>query len=283
MPAAKVKETFLKWPGNKTGLLPHILPKLPGGRRLVEPFVGSAAVTLASHGYKQYVLTDLNCHLINLYDVILDRGEEFIREARSYFRPHYNTEDAYYSFRRSFNEARLSELERACLFLYFNKHGWHGLCRFNAKGEFNVPYGHYDSAYFPEDELRKLIERRDQIFVNCQDFEYTLATCGAGDVVYCDPPYVPLTKTASFTAYTAGGFGHADQVRLVQFAQQAAERGAYVVISNHNTPLTQELYASATIHELRVRRQMAQKSEHRVDAPELLAVYAPQKHVVYSV
>jgi len=274
MPATKVKETFLKWPGNKTELLPHILPKLRKGNRLVEPFAGSAAVTLASHGYKRHVLTDLNGDLINLYEMILEMGEAFIREARSYFTPHYNTEDHYYGFRRAFNEDRLSDLERACLFLYFNKHGWHGMCRYNAKGEFNVPYGFYTSTYFPEAEMRKLIGLKDRLFVHCVDFEYTLANCGAGDVVYCDPPYVPLTKTANFTQYF-GAFGYSEQERLVKFVAKAVQQGAYVIVSNHDTPVTRELYAGATIHSLSVRRSMAQAKEHRVFAPELLAVYEP--------
>src|SRR5262249_42476911 len=134
----------------------------------------------------------------------------------------------------------------ASLFVYLNRHCFNGLCRYNKKGAFNTPFGRYDKVYFPASEMAAFAERLETAELRQMDFREALSGTKPGDVIYCDPPYVPLTPTASFTNYAAGGFSEKDQQDLQELAVEASERGAVVLLSNHDTPFTRELYRGAT-------------------------------------
>lgn len=264
---------FLKWAGSKYRVLEHIHEMLPAGRRLIEPFAGSGAVFMNT-SFQRYLLTDTNADLIALYQVLQQHGEVFIDEVARLFQTRTNQEAYYYHRRKEFNRCR-DPHRKAALFIYLNRHGYNGLCRYNASGQFNVPFGRYKRPYFPADELHAFhLKSALATFVHL-DFDQVMQSAQAGDVVYCDPPYVPLSSSANFTSYSAGGFDMPQQQRLAELAEQTRHRGIPVLISNHNTHFTRTAYRGAdNIKRFSVRRFISCNGENRQQAGELLALFS---------
>lgn len=262
---------FLKWAGGKHKLAAFIGHHLPTAQRLIEPFAGSAAVSLALE-FDAYVLNDTNADVIALYQALQAQKQDFVEYARSFFTPAHNSEGAFYALRERFNYSE-DAIERSALFLYLNRHAFNGLCRYNSSGGFNVPFGRYKAPYFPEAEMQGFVTKSARMELMCGDFQAVLNMVQRRDAVYCDPPYVPLSVTASFTAYSAGGFGMDEQRRLAAAAQEMAQHCAGVVVSNHDTPVTREIYTAAQLAHIAVRRNIAAKSSSRGKVGELLAVY----------
>jgi len=271
----KNQRPLLKWAGNKYPIIDIVLASLPKGKRLVEPFVGSAAVFFNAR-YERYLLSDSNGDLINLYRLLKQHGDRFIDYARSLFEPDNNRAEVYYLLRDEFNRQHDDPddpMRRAALFLYLNRHGYNGLCRYNASGGYNVPFGRRSSVYFPEAEMRFFISIAAQAIFQQQDFAHCMRHSKPGDVIYCDPPYLPLSATANFTAYHRDSFGLHQQAQLAQLAKDCAARGIPVLISNHDTPLARELYADAQLQTLQVQRNISCKGDGRGKASELLALF----------
>ncbi len=264
---------FLKWAGAKTKLVDIIRGILPiQAKRYIEPFVGSGALFLNT-SYTANVLSDSNRDIINLYSVLKAKGQDFIDQCNVLFTAENNSPGRYNQFRDEFNACKDSE-RRSTLFVYLNRHCFNGLCRYNRSGAFNVPVGRYDRPHFPAAEMLTFAEKLETATLGAMDFRAALAQAEAGDVIYCDPPYVPLTETASFTSYTASGFSAQDQRDLCTLAGNATERGAFVIISNHDTPFTRELYRGATnIVPLMVSRTISCNGQNRGKVKELMAVY----------
>jgi DNA adenine methylase len=273
----------LKWAGGKYKVLPHILPHIGNPKRYCEPFGGGLSVALNVDA-EDYFVNDINKDLYCLYTNV---DESFITECSELFSEENNTREKYLQFRDTFN-AETDCRERAKLFLYLNKHCFNGLSRYNSKGKFNVPYGRENKdsktgeirrskAHFPEKELREFIDifsSKNVTFFNtsfCDDSLYQ--SLESGDVVYFDPPYVPLTDTANFTDYATEGFKHEQQVQLVEIAKSLSQRGIKVVISNHDVPITQELYKDAIIHSIQVTRSVSAKGGSRGKVGEIIAIY----------
>lgn len=263
---------FLKWAGNKYRIIEKIRRKLPEGDRLIEPFAGSAAVFLNTD-YRRYLLTDTNSDLINLYKILQGEGQEFIDYARSFFTEHNNDHDEYYVLRQQFNETTDVVLKSA-LFIYMNRHGYNGLCRYNSKGLFNVPFGRYKKPYFPEYEMQYFHKKSRKAVFKMQEFVRTMQSARTGDVVYCDPPYAPLSRTANFTAYATNPFGQKEQEMLAATAKELAAKNIKVLISNHHTPVTTRMYQMADITRFEVQRFISCNGRKRTRASELLALYA---------
>ncbi|MGD8784812.1 MAG: Dam family site-specific DNA-(adenine-N6)-methyltransferase [Thioalkalispiraceae bacterium] len=272
MAKKKMGRPFLKWAGSKYRIIDHIQGMLPEGERLVEPFAGSGAVFLNTD-YNRYLLADNNADLISLYQILSSQGEVFIELCSRLFRDTTNKEAYYYRRRDEFNKTRNAE-RKAALFIYLNRHGYNGLCRYNSKGGFNVPFGRYKKPYFPADEMLLFHEKaRRARFVHL-DFAAVFNDLKTGDVVYCDPPYVPLSKSSNFTTYSAGGFDLEQQQQLAHLAKQARHQAIPVLISNHNTQFTRKAYSSAdNIKRLKVRRFISCNSQQRQPASELLALF----------
>lgn len=268
----KKNRAFLKWAGGKYPLLDEIKTHLPEGECLVEPFVGAGSVFLNTH-YDRYILADINADLINLYRIVQSQADAYVAEARRLFVPERNEADSYYQIRETFN--RSSDLfERAVLFLYLNRHGYNGLCRYNLKGAFNVPFGRYRKPYFPEAELYGFAERARNATFLCQSYDVTMNSASAGQVVYCDPPYAPLSDTANFTAYHTSGFSPEQQQELARLAESLVARGVSVLISNHDTQLTRKWYhQAAALNVVQVRRNISRNGGARNKVDELLALY----------
>ena len=267
----KIVQPLLKWAGNKKRIIHRILPLLPDGERLIEPFCGSAAVFLNTD-YKKNIIADTNSDLINLYLQLQKNSKDFITFCNKFFISENNIAENYYKLRADFNETKDKEL-RAALFLYINKHCFNGLCRYNKKGGFNVPFGRYKKIILPEERMNYFAVKAKNAKFIISDFSKTMKSSKKGDVIYCDPPYVPVNDSNSSFKYEKAGFSTEQQVELATLAEETANRGIPVLISNHYTDFTREIYKNAELTTLSVQRSISCNAEKRVKASEVLALF----------
>lgn len=276
--AACAGRPLLKWAGGKRQLLHVIRQFYPTHfNRYIEPFFGSGAVFFDLYASQRLAgcrvrLADANPDLVGCYTMLRDHPDEVIAVLERLAAQHRKSgESFFYEVRDArFNPARASAPgvytpELAAMLIYLNRTGFNGLFRLNRRGEFNVPAGRYENPRICDHvHLRQVAHalQRDGVTIELESFEELLAHAGAGDFVYCDPPYAPLSKTANFANYTAGGFGAADQQRLQESVVAAACRGAAVVVSNSSAPFIVSLYTSdaARAAELRVERVPARRA-----------------------
>lgn len=264
---------FLKWAGGKFALSERVIAGLPNGKTLVEPFVGSGAIFLNSC-YQRYLLNDINADLINCYQTLQRQGAQYIVDLKELFTQKNNNPERYYALREKFN-ASSDRYERALIFVYLNRHGYNGLCRYNRSGNFNVPFGRYKTPRFPEDQLHLFYVKSKRARFSTENFPTLFRKARRGQVFYCDPPYVPLSKTASFTDFAATGFSLDDQRALALEARKASQRGVPILISNHDTAFTRDIYAGARMSKFEARRSISCDASSRTPVAELLAFFAP--------
>lgn len=264
---------FLKWAGGKYSLLPELDRLIPPGKRLIEPFVGGGSVFMNSDKHANFLLADVNADLINLYQMLAVAPEQVVTHARQMFSL-LNNAESYSKLRDEFNSQLMAGPERAAALLFFNRHCYNGLIRYNLDHQFNVGFGKYRAPYFPEKEIQAFVGMAHNcVFLNA-GFRRTLALAGEGDVVYCDPPYEPMPGTSGFTGYAAGGFKWADQVALAECCVAAHQRGATVVISNSTAPRIIELYEQHAfeLHHVNGRRAISSKGSTRETAVDVVAI-----------
>lgn len=266
-------KTVLKWAGSKARLSAKLREYLPEGDRLVEPFGGSCAVMMNTD-YPEYLVADVNPDLINLYQAIAAEPESFINHARHYFE-HGNGEVEYYGIRHAFNFCAPEPVYRASMFLYLNRHCFNGLCRYNRAGDFNVPYGRYKKPYFPEEEIRAFAEKAKRATFICADFHETLRLVRSGDVVYCDPPYLPEKGKDAFTNYHSGEFGKREHLSLAVNARRIGQSGIPVVISNSIRAAEINLYHGFDVAEIDAPRSISASGDSAKTAREVLASITP--------
>ncbi|MFO0750197.1 MAG: DNA adenine methylase [Myxococcota bacterium] len=262
-------QPIVKWAGGKTRLLPELVSRMPSKRewtgRYFEPFMGGAALFMHLLP-RNAQLTDMNAELVNLYEVVRDDVESLVDDLR-----HHAHEREYYYAVRALDAARLGRIERASRFIFLNRTCFNGLYRVNRRGQFNVPFGRYDNPNLcPEDRLRAVSRALADTAIAVADFEDAVADAKRGDFVYFDPPYVPLTRTANFTSYTAGDFGEGDQRRLADVVRRLGKRGVRCMLSNSDTPFTRELYAGLRIEAVMAPRAISRAAETRRPVSELL-------------
>lgn len=264
---------FLKWAGGKYEVLGQIFKRLPKGKRLIEPFVGGGAVFLNAAGFESYVLADINNDLINLYQAASENHAALIDKAERYFEQK-NNQDDFLDVRSKFNAMKYTALERGAAFLYLNRHCFNGLIRYNRSGAFNVGFGKFKRPYFPQQEIEHFSTIAHKCAFTHAHYTDTIRLAGAGDVVFCDPPYEPLPKTEGFTNYAAGGFTFEDQCSLANELVHAHQRGARIVITNSSAPKIRELYKSLNFktHTLHARRSMSCKGNTRGAISDVIAV-----------
>lgn len=276
MNSTQKHRAFLKWAGGKYRLINDIRRHLPMRSCLVEPFVGAGSVFLNTH-FERYLLADINPDLINLFNIIKNDVETYVQQARTLFNhPEANSAHFYYNRRNEFNHSQ-DTFQRSILFLYLNRFGFNGLCRYNQKNEYNVPFGRYENHYFPEKELYFFAEKAQNAHFICADFQQTVEyLCQYPDdyVVYCDPPYAPLNQHTNFTQYAGGGFNLQQQQQLAEKAIFLAQQNIPVLISNHDTPFTRQIYKDAVLKKIQVQRSISQKGENRIKVNELFALYS---------
>jgi DNA adenine methylase len=258
---------FLKWAGGKRQLLPSLLQHAPANPgRYFEPFIGGGALFFALRP-KKAVLADVNKRLIRAYMGVRKSVDEVIRLLRDY--PH--DPEFFYRFREK-NIDDGTDAEVAAWVIYLNKTGFNGLYRVNRGNRFNVPFGRYaNPTICDEPTLRASSAALAEAVLRVQDFGAVVEKAKAGDFVYFDPPYVPLSTTSSFTSYTSQGFGDAEQTRLRDTALRLKERGVRVLLSNSSAPSVRKLYARGfTISEVSATRLVNSKATARGAIVELL-------------
>jgi len=261
--------TILKWAGNKTAIMSELKKHLPDGPRLVEPFAGSCAVMMATD-YPHYLVADINPDLINLYQVIKEDVNSFIHLVEHIFSK-FTTEEDYYKCRQFFNTVPLEPKEKAAYFLFLNRHCYRGLCRYNQRGLFNVPYGNYKKPYLPVDEIRAFAEKAVRATFICASYDETLAMLQAGDVVYCDPPY-----DGTFSGYHTAGFSDDDQYDLASILVRRSSEGHPIIVSNSDTRLIRSFYRKFTLHRISTKRSIGVAAGEGKKADELIAVLKPK-------
>jgi DNA adenine methylase len=230
---------FLKWAGGKRSLAPRVVEMLPDSyRRYVEPFLGAGAVFFAARERRrslQSVLSDLNAELIAAFEVVRDRPGPLIAALRV-LEQGYLAGDR--EGRRAFYyDVRATEpgppVERAARTIFLNRTGYNGLYRVNSRGRFNVPHGRYARPVICDEAVLRAASAALQGAVLLHaDFGAVCRGAGAGDFVYLDPPYQPLSATSRFTSYTSNGFGPDDQRRLRDEFESLTRRGVAAVLSN---------------------------------------------------
>ncbi|HED1231767.1 TPA: Dam family site-specific DNA-(adenine-N6)-methyltransferase, partial [Citrobacter freundii] len=186
-------KTPLKWVGSKARLMPQLLPHLPEGKRLIEPFAGSCAVMMNTD-YDEYLIADVNPDLVNLYKTMAYHTDALLIELEALFSAGSLGDEErravfYYAVRDAFNQSGKSfgseSVEAAARFLYLNRHCFNGLCRYNRRGQFNVPFGKYKKTYFPADEIRAFAEKAKRATFITAHYSETLDLVRDGhDVVY---------------------------------------------------------------------------------------------------
>lgn len=283
---------FVKWAGGKSQLLNSIRGKYPQKiDKYCEPFVGGGAVlfdVLANFQPQEVLINDINSELINTYFQIKNNVNgliEILSEMHEQF--HEKNEDdrkVMYLFKREqFNSLKLNvneygNLEKAALFIFLNKTCFNGLYRVNRKGLFNVPMGAYKNPHICDANNLELISRLlKNVQIQCGDYSQCTDFVDDNTFVYIDPPYRPLTTTASFTSYSENEFGDKQQIELSQFVDEISAKGAKVVVSNSDPKNSDEsdsffddLYSNYTIMRVSAKRMINSKANGRGSINELL-------------
>ena len=277
---------FLRWAGGKRRLLQTIIPSLPTGfdptkNKIYEPFVGGGAVMfgLGDKGSSLYVpgkrlvINDVNPDLMATYKTIRDDVEGLIVELTKMAQSVSQT-----SFEKVKKSSPSTELEQAARFIYLNKTCFNGLWRVNSKGEFNVPYGHVKNPVVcNSDLLRACSARLAGAQIRLGSYFSALNDAKAGDFVYLDPPYLPLSPSSSFSKYAKDDFLQLDHYALAGVIRGLSERGAYVMLSNSDAPLTRQIFGGLLeLRGLDVTRSISAGAASRMKVGEVLGTnYQP--------
>lgn len=268
---------IVKWVGGKTRLLGELRSRMPAAfNRYYEPFAGGAALFF-DVAPERAVLGDANADLINMYRAVALEVEAVIAHLKEHRRAH--SERRYYETRQRWNsgETRTSA-GRAADFLYLNKTCFNGLWRVNKAGAFNVPMGDYaDPTILDVSGLRAASEVLRRAELRHGDYRETVRDAQAGDFVYFDPPYVPVSDTSSFTSYTVTAFGEDEQRQLAALARELVERGCSVMLSNSDMPIVRSLYPGMRQDRVRCGRTINSKASKRGDVDELVIVGVPHE------
>jgi DNA adenine methylase len=268
---------FLKWAGGKTQLLAdyeRLFARLPDLATYHEPFVGSGAVFFHLRARAavpaRAILSDLNEQLVGAYAVVRDQPTLLSSRLAALGAKH--SDEEYYLERDRFNGGDLPSVERTALLIYLNKTGFNGLFRVNRKGAFNVPVGRQASGpSLPgADALRACSRALQGVDLLVSPFATVLDRARAGDFVYFDPPYMPISQTASFTDYSCEGFGQPEQELLRDVFVQLDRRGCKVMLSNSGNLGVLSLYKGYDVTTLAARRSINSKKDARGPVTEVV-------------
>jgi DNA adenine methylase len=292
--AGMTVKPFVKWAGGKSQILEEIRSKYPAGlgrtiTKYAEPFVGGGAVlfdVISRYDMQEVYISDVNRELIITYSVIRDHVSDLVETLKKFEKDYLPAsgecrKEIYYANRDRFNflkTAGKGNVELAALFVFLNRTCFNGLYRVNSHGAFNVPQGSYKNPTIcDESNLTAVSEKLQGVEAVCADFRESRNFIDGKTFVYFDPPYRPLTATASFTSYAEGGFGDAKQTALARFIDEMSERGAHIVASNSDpkNANTQDdffdaLYANHNIIRISASRAINSVGASRGKISELL-------------
>jgi DNA adenine methylase len=262
----------IKQLGGKSRQLGTILPLMVGDEnaRIVDVFCGSAVVGINHPSHRKW-LNDIDADLMALYQAIMRDPDELIEDCERIWREYPNTAEGF-----ALARARFNAMPSPALFLFLNKTSFNGMMRRNQKGHVNAPFGRMKNPQIPVDSIRKyhaVLACKDTRLTN-SDFEKVIEQCGAGDILYCDPPFAPLSKTASYTGYMPAWLGEADLMRLDAALTAAVGRGALAVVSASDTEMSRRRHTGASlILQIEAKRSISCKADGRQPVKELLFVY----------
>lgn len=266
---------FVKWAGGKRQILDKLKMYAPVEfNTYYEPFVGGGAL-LFELAPKRAVINDSNKELMNVYEVLCDEKKfnKMCRVLNNYEVNH--SEEFFYEIRNKDREkqkfSRLSDYTRAARTIYLNKACFNGLYRVNSRNEFNVPFGKKDKVNTYEGSNLITVSNyltMNDIKILSVDFEEAVKDAKKGDFVYFDPPYD--SDTSTFNSYTEDGFGKEEQRRLARVFKELDAKGVYVMLSNHNTMLVNEMYNGYNIHVIEAKRNINSKGNKRGKVEELI-------------
>jgi DNA adenine methylase len=267
-----IARPIVKWAGGKTRLLPELMSRVPPRMRTyAEPFAGGAALFFAvasspAHRFERAILCDQNDELIACYRAVRDDVDALIDALRA-----YRYDEALFYEVRDRDTRNMSDAERGARLIFLNRTCFNGLWRVNAEGRFNVPFGRYTNPkILDEPALRAASAALQRAELVAGDFAQVTTRCEIGDFVYLDPPYVPISRTASFTSYTSGGFGPRDQERLAREFGALRSRGVRAMLSNHDTPETRALYKDFFFERVLAPRSISRYSAKRQAVAEII-------------
>lgn len=269
---------FVKWAGGKRQIMKEIKKLLPEDyNTFYEPFVGGGAVFFElfnSYG-KKAVLNDYNSELMNVYKCLKD--EELFDKLCSELNKHEanHSEEYYYEIRNMDRDkksiSKLSEYKRAARTIYLNKACFNGLYRVNSKNEFNVPFGKKEKVNTYDGQNLGIVHcilGFNDVELLSGDFEEAVKGAKKGDFIYLDPPYD--SDTTTFNDYTENGFDKSEQVRLACLFKELSDKGCYVMLSNHNTKLINDLYKDFNIHVIKAQRNINANGKKRGKVEEVI-------------
>lgn len=237
---------FVKWVGGKRQLLKQfrilgLYPPVnfnPSKNTFFEPFVGGGAVffdLLPKHA----VLSDINGELVTSYNVIKNNVDELIKLLKK-----HKYDKDYFLKIRALDPSKLHDIGVASRFIYLNRTGFNGMYRVNSQGQFNVPFGKYSNPLICDEvNLRRVAKALKHVEIKKEDYKAVLKKAKKGDFIYFDPPYYPVSKTASFTSYTADSFLEKEQKELRDTFLELHKRGCFVMLSNSDTPFINKIYS----------------------------------------
>jgi DNA adenine methylase len=268
---------FVKWAGGKRQLLPVITSHIPNKfERYFEPFLGGGAVFFSlvpKERKSKWFVSDLNYDLMLSYMTIRDKVKELVSSLENHAQSYSKNQSVYYYKIREANPK--GDIDRVSRLIFLNKTCFNGLYRVNSKGKFNVPVGRYVNPNIVNKEnlfeVSKVLQSKD-ISIKCQDFEDALKGVGHGDFVYLDPPYQPVSSTASFTSYTDSDFDFSDQKRLFTKFKSLDKKGVKILLSNSKSDEIIELFKefSDGIIPINANRFINSVSQKRTGHTELL-------------
>ena len=272
-----VPKPFVKWAGGKRQLIPILnenLPKRFGA--YYEPFLGGGALlfhVISKHPHQDCNISDLNSDLVLTYTVIRDNVEDLIVSLKKHAKSYEKDSKSYYYYIRE-NHPR-SAIEKASRLLFLNRTCFNGLYRVNSKGKFNVPLGRYTNPNIVNaDNLYAVskILNSNPVQIRCRDFESIIDDVKSGDLIYFDPPYQPVSKTANFTSYTNKDFTHEDLTRLFRLCEKLNEMGCKVLLSNSHSDVVSKMFSKKpwNIAKIEANRSINSNSKNRKGHYELL-------------
>ena len=265
---------ILKWVGGKRQLLDSIEPLIPKCSTFYEPFIGGGAV-LFSRQPDKAVINDLKPELINVYLPIKNEPKALIEKLKEY--RDNSSEEYFYSIRALDRDKEVFEnmmnVERAARIIYLNKTCYNGLFRVNSSGEFNSPWGRYKNPNITNETTINALHtyfNKANITIKCGDYREALKGIRKGAFIYFDPPYMPISSSASFTGYTAGGFGEQEQIALKEQCDALNEKGIKFLVSNSSCPFIEELYKDYIVEHVNAKRAINANPQKRGEIKEVL-------------
>lgn len=276
----KAPQPFLRWAGGKrrlTNLLIQAFPQDfdPKVNKFFEPFIGGGALMLATGNKnaemyipgKNLVINDSNPDLVIVYKVIKGQLPELLAELDKLSKNLSKEE-----FERVRSSSPNTNVTRAARFIYLNKTCFNGLWRVNSSGQFNVPWGKLKNPLiYDASNLEACRKRLTGAKITVGGFSEAVTLAKKNDLVYFDPPYLPLSASSSFSQYSKDNFGVRDHEELAETISRLTRKGVYVILSNSDTPETRRIFGKTlTLRQIMMNRSISAASHARTPVNEVL-------------